>query len=111
MKNFISKQWRNIIFFFTGLAILINLINVSITPATVVEDYYKYGPTYSYEFIPKDIDIDIEENIDDTAISMSDETGIDGSLARNIIIIAILIVLLLVFGNIIDGGSAPAKKK
>ncbi len=108
MKKFISKNWKIIIFIFAGLAILINLIKVSITPATIVEDYYKYGPTYTYE-VP--IDLELEENLDIASESVATQTGSDQNTGKTIIIFGVLLCLILILGNIMDGSSAPAKKK
>ena len=109
MKKFISQNWKRIIYVFAGFAILVNLINVAFTPAVIVEDYYKYGPTYSHDILDKAQNLEFE--VDESAETMAENTGMEQNTARIIIIFSLLLCGVLILSNIVDGGSAPAKKK
>ena len=114
MKSFIMANWRRIIFVITGIAIAVNLYFVIFTPATVIDDFYKYGPEVKKDIISTttDLSIDADDNIDSAAGTMASDTGIDFGNARVIIVFALLMCGVLILSNIIDGKqAAPAKKK
>jgi len=113
MKAFISKNWKRIIFTICGFAIVVNLIKVTFTPATVIDDFYNYGPNYSQDIIDKtkNLDVDVDSDINTAAGKMSADTGIQKDYTKIIIVFTILICGALILSNIVDGGSAPAKKK
>ena len=113
MKSFVMKHWRNIIIVFSGFAILINLILVWTTPATIIEDFYKYGPDYSHDIIDKagEVNINAEEKTNSMAETVSANSGMSDNLSKGFVVCAILICFLLIFQNVIDGNQASAKKK
>ena len=114
MKSFIMANWRRIIFVITGIAIAVNLYFVMFTPATVIDDFYKYGPNVKSDIISSttDFTMDADDSIDSAADRMASDTGINFGNARVIIIFALLMCGALILSNIIDGKqAAPAKKK
>ena len=74
MKNYISKNWKNI-FIIIGVAfIVVNLFFKITTPATIPQDFLNYGP-------------DIESDIFDNASSISNgltEIESSGEIVNNI---------------------------
>ncbi len=113
MKKFLMNNWKKIIYVIAGFAIILNLINVSTTPTTIVDDFYRYGPNYSKDILDnaKDINVDADGHINETSIMMSNDTGIETNYTRGIIIFTLLIVGILILQNIMDSKAAPAKKK
>ena len=119
MKNFLSKNWKKIVYVLCGLAILINLIIVFTTPATMVDDYYKYGPQIKSNITSnitgisgEDIKDSAEEGVDSLTDYVAEESGMGDSTARVVVIAALLICGVLILSNLIDdGGSSGDKKK
>ena len=113
MKTFVMKNWRNIIFAFSGLAILINLIMVIFTPNNVINDYYKYGPDYSKDIVDsaQSVNVDAKEATNDISEEVSNDTGISFDAAKVVVIFAVLICAMLMLQNIMDGNQASGKKK
>ena len=62
MKNFINKNWKNILIIIGVIFLVIDLFYIIVTPATIPQDFYKYGPN-------------IESDIFDSAIDVSDQIG------------------------------------
>lgn len=49
MKNFISKNWKNILIIIGVIFIVIDLFYILIIPATIQEDFLEYGPNVEYD--------------------------------------------------------------
>ena len=112
MKKFLSSNWKRIIFSIAGIVILINLIFVIFTPATIIPDYIEYGREYEDDLIDKANDVEVNTEILDNASNrMSNDTGISNNVTKAIIIFAILGCVVLFLQNLIDGNQAAAKKK
>ena len=60
MKNYISKNWKNIFIIIGVFFIAINIVLKITSPATIPQDFLKYGP-------------DIESDIFDNIKKVSDE--------------------------------------
>ncbi len=112
MKTFIMNNWRKIIFVIAGIVILVNFISMVTTPATIADDYYRYGPSYEEDIIDKasNLNINAEEKTEEGAETLSQKSGMPMDAARPIIILTILIIAILIVQNAIDGSSASAKK-
>jgi hypothetical protein len=46
MKNYLSKNWKKILYFVTIIIIVFNTVRTVMTPNAVIDDYYKYGAEY-----------------------------------------------------------------
>lgn len=114
MKNFFSKNWKKIVYVICGIAIAINLILAFITPSSIVEEYYKYGPTV-YSDIggidTENISGDVNEGVDNLTDYVQDKTGYSDSSARILVIAALLVCGVLILSNIIDDSSSSSDKK
>ncbi len=120
MKNFLSKNWKNIIYVICGVAILINTVIIFITPESVVREYALYGPTVKVDTVDKakdtteDLVSEAKDGTDTLTEYVQEKTNSSDSNARIIVISALLICGVLILSNIIDGsssGKADAKKK
>ena len=101
MKEYISNNWKKILYFICGLVIIVDVVLILITPNNVISDYYKYGPKYETHVI--DIETDSTEIIEKTA----EETGTSFDTAKLIVIF----IAVLVFALIIDDISQSREKK
>ena len=115
MKNFFSKNWKKIVYVLCGIAILINLILVFITPATIVDEYYKYGPS-QYADVGGQVNVgnisgDVNDGVDNLTDYVQDKTGYSDSSARVLVISALLVCGVLILSNIIDDSSSSSEKK
>ena len=116
MKEYLSKNWKKVIYIICGICIAFNLFRVVATPAKIPEEFYKYGPEVKYDLI--DRGVNATENAEDSASDgvdtltgmVADSTGYSDSNARMIVIISLLICGVLILSTLIDDG-APAKKK
>ena len=97
MKNFLSTKWKKILYVICGIAIVIDLFFILITPNNVMDDYYKYGPEYEQSII--NVDADGNELIEKTA----EKTGTSFGTAKIIIIVVILIVACLILDDYMQG--------
>ena len=114
MKNFLSKNWRNIIYAICAIAIIINLIIIITTPATIPEQFYKYGPEVKSGIIYDANGNIIEASKDgvDSAIDVLAETDIfDNDSARIVVWVSLLICIVLIVSSLLDNGSSDKKKK
>ncbi len=102
MKQYISTNWKKILFIICGLVVAINLVLILVTPNNVINDYYKYGPVYSKNLV--DINADGSELIEKTA----EETGTSFDTAKIIIVFAGLLVGCLILDDIMQ---SKEKKK
>ena len=64
MKNFISKNWKNILIAIGVIFIVIDLIYIINIPATIQEDFLEYGPN-------------VEQDIFDGMNNLADEVQIE----------------------------------
>ena len=115
MKNFLSKNWKKIVYVLCGIAILINFIIVVTRPANMVEEYYKYGPQIKSNIISisgENIKDSAEEGVNSLTDYVVEEGGMSDSTVRVVVIVALLICGVLILSNLIDdGGSSGDKKK
>lgn len=132
MKKFISKNWKNILLIIGAIFLVIDLFFIITTPATVSEDFLKYGPNIesdifdATETITGEVNDNINESIsqennadkesgEDTGLidKVSESTGMSPNLAQGLIIFSIALVGLLILSGIMDGSSASkgGKKK
>ena len=116
MKEYLSKNWKKVIYIICGIAIAFNLFRVVFTPARIPEEFYKYGPEIKYDLVDKSVDTaedaegKAEEGVGTLTDLVADSTGYSDSNARMIVIISLLICGVLILSTIIDG-DASAKKK
>ena len=116
MKSFLSKNWKNIIFVICGIAIAINLIKVVATPATIPEQYYKYGPSVRTDLVDKTKDTaenageKAKDGVDTLTDFVAENTGYSDQSASIVVLIALLICGVLIISNIIDGDGSSKKK-
>lgn len=112
MKNFLSKNWKRIIYLVAIIFIIFNFISTLLTKNTIIDDFYKYGPDYKRPDIV--IQIDEKEIVSGESTitkSISDNTGMPDNLARGVLILAGGILIIMVISNIIEGNSASSAKK
>lgn len=130
MKNFISKNWKNIFIIIGGIFILIDLLTIISTPATIPQDFLEYGPNIEsdiFDTVNDTVD-DTAENIKDGNISdastsesgesvnivtnISEKTGIPPELSRGLLFVGAAIIIIVILSSIIEGsGSADKNKK
>ena len=119
MKNFFSKNWKKIVYVLCGIAILVNLIIIFRTPATMVEDYYKYGPQVKSNIVSNVVNVSgeglkdsAEDGVNSLTEYVGEEAGMENSTARVVVIAIILICFVLIVSTLLDdGGSSGDKKK
>ena len=119
MKKFLMKNWRKVIIAFGIVGILISIFKVTFTPATIIQDFYDYGPENKKGIISVVTNVGDSGELQETANSIVDEAsenasgylGISEHLARPILVVAVLFCVILVLGNIMDNSNASAKKK
>ena len=118
MKNFLSKNWKKIVYVLCGIAIAVNLIIVFSTPANMVEEYYKYGPQVGRDVIDGSISVSGEgikdaanDGVDNLTEFAQDVTGYNDSNAKVIVIVSLIVCAVLIISNIIDDSSSSADKK
>jgi len=121
MKKFFMKHWRKVIIGFGIIAILFSLYRVIVTPATIPQDFYKYGPENknSVETVIKNVSSFQSGEASKISGSVSEENtqdsnnylGISEHLAKPIFGIALLFCVIIILGNLIDGGSGASSSK
>lgn len=123
MKKFISKNWKNIILIIGGIFILIDLLGIVTTPATIPQDFLEYGPNIESDIFDKvndsanelgNIDVSNDSNSgesSDLTTSISDKTGIPPELSRGLLIFGVGFVLIVIISSIVEGSGGGDKKK
>jgi hypothetical protein len=125
MKNYLSKNWKKILYFVTIIIIVFNTVRTVMTPNTIIDDYYKYGPEYvrvndsngnsniNSEEVKEGVNNGIGTITDGMTNVLVDNTGIPPELARGIIVFTSLFLVILILSSVLSGGSSaqPAKKK
>ena len=118
MKNFISKNWKNIFLIIGAIFLALDLIFIITTPATIPEDFLKYGPDIESDIF--DSVGNISEDLSDVGASgetegiinnVSQNTGMSPDLARNLLVFGFVFIILLVLASIVDNDSSDKKKK
>lgn len=115
MKSFISKNWKRIFYAITGFFIVIDLFFIITSPATISQDFLKYGPDIKADIF--DTTETIAEEIDEPSSSgefitqISDDTGFSPDLVKGLIIFGIIFVIVFALSGTIEGTSAAKKKK
>ncbi len=115
MKNFISKNWKKILYTITGILMVIDLFFIVTSPATISQDFLKYGPDIKGDVI--DSSENLTDKIEEPSTSgeiiqqIADDTGFSPDLVKGILIFGIALVLILALSGIIDGSSSDKKKK
>ena len=115
MKNFISKNWKNILIAIGVIFIVIDLIYIIIIPATIQEDFLEYGPNIESDIFDGASTITNELNnvqpSGEMISNVSTTFGIPSDLAKGLIFLVGGILALLVLSAIMDKDSGGAKKK
>lgn len=118
MKNFISKNWKNIFYIIGGILIVIDLFFIATTPASVSQDFLKYGPTVENDIVDstteftENVELPKEDSGDSSLVEdISEGTGIPFDLTKVVIVFAIGLAVLLVLSSIMDGSGDSDKKK
>ncbi len=123
MKKFISKNWKNIILIIGGIFILIDLLGILTTPATIPQDFLEYGPNVESDIFDKVNDSANEiGNIDvsndstsgekaDLATNISENTGIPPELSRGFLFFGVGFILIVIISCIVEGSGGADKKK
>ncbi|MBR6253373.1 MAG: hypothetical protein IKR04_06030 [Clostridia bacterium] len=101
MKQYISTNWKKILYVICGLILLLNLVLTLRTPNKVVSDYYEYGPKYETGIL--DIDADGQELTDDLIERTADETGTSFDTAKLIVVFIVLFLACLILDDIMQG--------
>ena len=101
MKSFLSKYWKKIMIFITGILIFVNIIHKSVAPHSLVNEFGKYGPDVEATKVA----INSNELMSTVRESVP--------VPDNIFNIGIVFVVGLVGAVILSelGNKAPAKKK
>ena len=123
MKNFISKKWKNILLVIGGIFILLDLLVIITTPATIPQDFLEYGP---------DVESDVFDNINDSAseiekieissgsnsgetsdlaTNISEKTGIPPALSRGFLFFIVAFVIIIIISAVVEGSGGGDKKK
>ncbi len=97
MKEYISKNWKKILFAICGLVTIINVVLIIVTPNNILKDYYDYGPKYSYDMI------DIEAEGNDLVEITAEKTGTSFGAAKIIVIFSVLLIGCLILDDIMQG--------
>ena len=121
MKNFLSKNWKNIIFVICIIAIIVNTVIIFMTPASVVKEFALYGPTVQSDTIDKTKDTgesivcEAKEGTNSLTEYVQERTDTSDSNARLIVCSSLLVCGVIILSNIIDdsssSGKSDAKKK
>jgi len=96
MKEYISSNWKKILFIICGLVVVIDLVLILVTPNNVISDYYKYGPKYETNII--DINADGTDLIEKTA----EETGTSFDTAKLIVLFSAIVVAGIILDDIMQ---------
>ena len=115
MKNYISKNWKNI-FIIIGVAfIVVNLFFKITTPANIPQDFLNYGPDIESDIFDGANNISNEiteiDESGDIVTNVAETTGIPTNLAKGILIFAFGFILILIISNLTEGSSGGKKKK
>ncbi len=116
MKEYLSKNWKKVIYIICGIAIAFNLFKVIFTPAKIPEEFYKYGPDIKYDLVDRGADTaedageKASEGVDTLTDFVADSTGYSDSNARMIVMVSLLICGVLILSTLIDDGAAGKKK-
>ncbi len=119
MINFLSKNWKKIIYVVTVVLVIYNIVLSIMTPNRIINDFNEYGPDYVHVAKQKDTS-NAGEKIDDAAgevadvatETMMDKMNMSPELAKGIVVFTGLLLIIMIASNLIEGGnSAPAKKK
>lgn len=115
MKNFIGKNWKKILIVIGSIFLAIDLIFIIITPATIPQDFYEYGPNVENDLFDTTSNIaggitnELTESGDSEFINnASEDTGISPNNLRTVLIFGALLLGVLILSAIIDG---PDDKK
>ncbi len=120
MKKFLGKHWKDIIYFFAVIGIVISLYASITTPATIVKDYAEYGPYVEQRSDAIDVAKDGKEivkeeskdGVDHLTEYVQEQTNADDGTARTFVIAVLALLGVFILSNILDSREpAPAKKK
>ena len=119
MKKFLSKNWRNIIYFFVVIGVVINLYASITTPATIVKDYAEYGPYVEQRSdaveIAKEggevVKSESKNGVDYLTDYVQEETNADDGTARTFVVAVLVILGVFIISNILDSREPAAAKK
>ena len=115
MKNFISKNWKNILITIGGIIIALNLFNKFTTPATIPQDFLEYGPNVEHDIfdtvenIPNEVE-DIGSS-DDIVDDVSNKTGLPNDLSKGLVVVLAGVFVIFIISAITEKPSADKKKK
>ena len=112
MKNFISKNWKNILFIIGGIFILIDLLGIIITPATIPQDFLEYGPNIDSDLFDKvnnvtsEIkDLDVSGEASNFIPEISSNTSNSPDFIKLILVFGAFFIIIIILSNIIEGSG------
>lgn len=124
MKKFFGKNWKNILIVIAGIFLAIDLFFIVTTPATVAEDFLKYGPEVEHDIFDATGNFagEVKDELEDSSSSgnseenglvnqMSQSTGVSPDLTKGILFFTVAIIVVLILSNIVDGSSSGGGKK
>lgn len=101
MKLFLSKYWKKILIFITGILIFINIIHKSVAPRALVSEFAKYGPNVSAtKSIAKSSEI---------LSTIKESVPVTDGIFRIGIILVIGLIAAVILSELAN--KAPSKKK
>lgn len=101
MKAFLSKYWKKVLIYITGILIFINIVHKCVVPHILVDEFAKYGP-----------DVEATKRIIKTG-EMASSVKESIPLPENIFKLGVVLIIGLIAAVIISdlANKAPAKKK
>ncbi len=120
MKSLIGRYWKKILIIIGAIFLAIDLFYVITIPATIPQDYLKYGPdaekdifTHTDDLV-NDVQSELEQSgniIDSTTDKIVSQTGTTEDIIKPFLILSIGILVLLILSTIIEKAGKSDKKK
>lgn len=125
MKDFVSKNWKKIFYVIGGILIVFDLFLIISTPASIPQDFLKYGPDIESDIFDTSLEVsdniesevtekieEIEPSGDDLVTDLiGDNSNVSPELMKGIMFFGIAFIVLMVLSAVMDGSSGGSAKK